>query len=757
MTSIFDHKDENQFTREPNKMVKELKRFTDTYKAHEKTYMGIREIECLKVQYPLYFCDIQETDLFAGRDKYPPIGFGAQVHNEYGYYILKDELEAMKNHAALLPENRAIIDELSDYWKTENCVYKTRQSYPAKMQEVLDSDKWSTDPVIGAPLYRMSGTHCDYDKLIRLGIPGLKNEISQYQQKLHVHDDAWFLYEGMIQALDLLSEVCLFFAEMAGQQSKTASAGRRDELLKMQYALRHIAYHKPGSFREAIQLMFLYADISGSFNYGRMDEYLGDLYVQDLDAGILDEEEAVRLISNLWYLMDAKGHIWDCRVIAGGKGRRNEKNADKLAIILMEATNRVKGIVPQLTLRFYKGQDPLLYQKALDVIATGNPYPMLYSDDTNIPNVSNAFRISAKEAVNYLPFGCGEYVIYHRSVGTPSGVINLLQALSVVLHKGVNPVSKKKMGLSLEESGDIKTFDDLYRVYQKEVELYVEQLALQEKLEYDFIGKTAPFLYISMLFDDCISRGKPVFDGGVKYLGGTLESYGNTNTSDSLLAIRKLVFEEKKFTLEELVNMLDANFKGYEKERQMMLNVPKYGNDEPEADQMRVDVDRHLCDFTRNMASRVGLHSYLIVIINNSANATMGEHTGASPDGRHAYTYMANANSSTSGADKNGLTAYLNSIVKPDASIHAGSVQNLKFSKELMTTYRDRTEMLLQTYFDKGGTQCMINCLGREDLENAMKEPAKYSNLIVRVGGFSARYIELPREVQLEILDRTMY
>jgi len=135
----------------------------------------------------------------------------------------------------------------------------------------------------------------------------------------------------------------------------------------------------------------------------------------------------------------------------------------------------------------------------------------------------------------------------------------------------------------------------------------------------------------------------------------------------------------------------------------------------------------------------------------------MGQQTAASADGRKAFTYMANGNASTSGADKSGITTYLNSIVKPDIRIHAGAVQNLKFSKELFTTYRLQTEALLKTYFEKGGAQCMINCLGRSDLENAMREPEKYTNLIVRVGGFSARFVELPREVQLEILNRTLY
>jgi pyruvate-formate lyase len=525
----------------------------------------------------------------------------------------------------------------------------------------------------------------------------------------------------------------------------------------MEKTLRKNAVSKPETFREALQLMFLYANISGTINYGRMDEYMGDLYVKEIDNGSLKEEEAVNLMVNLWKMIDDKKNIWDSRIFVGGKGRRNEANADRFALAAIEVTKRAHCVAPQFSLRFYNGQNPALYEKGLDVIASGVPYPMIYNDEVNVPSVMNAFNVPYEEAIHYLPFGCGEYILYHRSVGTPSGVINLLQALSVTLNKGINPLTKKPMGLPASDLGNFDTYNDFYNAYKKNVELYVEQLAYQEKLEYDFAAKGAPYLFLSMVFDDCIKRGKGVFGGGVRYLGGTLESYGNTNTANSLTAIKKLVYEDRKFTLDQMRIMTNSNFIGYEKEKRMLLGAPKYGNDDNYADNIKVEVDRHICTVTRDMAKKAGLDSYLIVIINNSANTTMGLQTAASPDGRPTRTFMANANNPTGGTDKNGVTSFLNSLVKPDTRIHAGAVQNMKFSKEMMTTYRDKTELLLKTYWEKGGAQCMITCIGREDLELAMIHPEQYANLIVRVGGFSAKFVELPKDVQLEILSRTIY
>jgi pyruvate-formate lyase len=733
-----------------------MKLFTDTYKKNAKASTALREVECMKAQYPLQFCDIQPEDLFAGRDRRPVLSFLPQSAG-FGYYLDGSGMKTLLDDPKLTPENKSTGNELLAYWAAENSVQKTRDSYPESLKQVLNSEGWMTEPVIAAPLYRMSGTQCDFDKLIRLGIPGLRREIASYKSKAAKGSESFFLYEGMEKALDLFGEVANYYADMTLQQAKNASADRKKELLVMEKVLRKIAIQKPETMREAIQLMFLYADICGTINYGRMDEYLGDLYVNELNRGSLTREEAIRLLTGLWNLIDAKGNIWDSRVIVGGKGRRNEKNADQFAMIAMEVTEKARNITPQFTLRFYEEQNPALYQKGLDVIATGNPYPMIYNDEVNIPSVMNAFKIPYEEAVHYLPFGCGEYILYHRSVGTPSGVINLLQALSVTIHKGISPVSKKPVGLPSSKLGNFDSFENLFSAYKKNIELYVEQLAYQEKLEYDMAGKVAPFLFLSMVFDDCIREGKGIFSGGVRYLGGTLETYGNTNTADSLAAIKKLVYDDKKLTLDQILKAVDSNFEGYEKERRMLLEAPKYGNDDSYADDIKVEVDRHVCTVTRNMGSKAGLDSYLVVIINNSANTTMGQQTAATPDGRKAFTYMANANAPVGGADKSGVTAFLNSIVKPDTKIHAGAVQNMKFSKDMFSSYRPKTEALLKTYWEKGGAQCMINCLGREDLENAMKYPEKYANLIVRVGGFCARFVELPSEVQREILSRTLY
>jgi len=217
------------------------------------------------------------------------------------------------------------------------------------------------------------------------------------------------------------------------------------------------------------------------------------------------------------------------------------------------------------------------------------------------------------------------------------------------------------------------------------------------------------------------------------------------------------IFEKKLFSLKKLVEVLDADFEGFDQERLAMMQAPKYGNDDPNADDLAADLHDFICKYTRDQREKTGLDSYLVVNINNDANTTLGRHTSASADGRKAFTSMSNGNSPSPGMDKNGPTALLNSLVKPDPALHAGIVQNMKFSKQMFSTYRTQLEALLKTYFKNNGTQAMITVVGKDDLVNAMKDPEKYYDLIVRVGGFSARFVELSKEVQLEILNRTLY
>ncbi len=726
-----------------------LRAFTETYKAHIDDDVSLREAYCLAVQSRYEFMPMRTGELLAGRKRVLPVGFLNEPLLGRSVCWFVDEGRAM-----LALENDGATDaEIADakamlaFWQTQETRKNLRASYPADIKEALPEDIYWEHSEVAFPLYRVVGCYLDYDKLLKLGLDGMKTEIAAYRKAAKPGSRADDLYRGCLIALDALSGVALRYAENA------AAIGNE----RLSDALKKIASDKPDTFLEAIQLAWLYSLISGVLNYGRMDDYLGDYLARDLDNGTITETEALDILCCQWRLIDERKTVFHGRVLIGGRGRHNEANADRFALLAMEASRIVAEAEPQLSLRFYEGQDPKLTEKALDVIGEGKVYPMLYNDDVNIPSVMRAFDLPESEAVHYCFFGCGEYVINKRSTGSPNGIINLLKALEITLFNGRDVLDPKARGLALGTFESFASFEDFYAAYKEQLAFYIEKLARCEKMEYDYCAKVGSFLYISMLMDDCMARGESLLAGGVRYEGGTLETYGNINTANSLYAIKTLVFEQKKIAPDTLLRALQGNFAGYEAERRMLLDAEKYGNDQDGADGMAVDLHEFVCRTVRDLAPKVGLHSYMVVIINNEANTVLGRFTAASADGRKAREPMANANNPAGGTDQNGVTAMLNSLVKLRTDIHAGAVQNMTFSPELFNDNRPVLKALLQTYFDNGGPQCMINVLHRGDLEDAMAHPERHQSLLVRVGGFSARFVTLSPDVQREIASRTLY
>ena len=741
--------------------------FTEAYRKNSDKHIAIREAKCHAAQFPAVLSEIQDNDRLAGRTFWGWVGFSP--HNApggaaYGYFCHEQKIIEALERGNIPIEQRDGVHEMLHFWKTETSKAKVEAAFTEKMLPVLFRDEivslpYNFKPLIANPIYRMAGVFVDYEKLLHLGIPGLINEIAECRDKAKAANSDHELFEGMLMALDVFNYSCHHYELQALEKAKAATDPKREkELLQLADVLKKNTLQKPESFYEALQLSWLYTLICGSLELGRVDIYLGDFYVNDIDNGVITEVEALSLMHSYWKLINDLFRDVDGRVIIGGRGRRNEKNADRFALLVLE-TMRTYGraILPQTTLRFYEGMNPELMEKSITLIGDGHTFPLLYNDDVLVPGVAAAHDVPLEDAEQYMPLGCGEITIDHMGFGTPSGSLNVLKALDVTLRNGVDHITGKQLGLATGELKDFKTFDDFFDAFKKQLAFFIEILADHEDLEYVESAKHAPYLYLSMLYDDCIARGKAIFDGGIRYLGGSLESFGSVNSADSLTAIKKMVFDEKLISAEQLMEALNHNFVGYEREHKLLKEAPKYGNDDDYADAIMVELHDFMCNTIRDQRERTNLDWYLNVLINNKQNTILGRWVGASADGRKAGREMANANTPSGGNDKKGVTALINSLVKPSHKIHAGTVQNMRFGRDFFTADRPRFEFLLDTYFKKGGAQAMITVINRGDLESALVEPEKHQDLFVRIGGFSARYIDLPRDVQLEILSRVTY
>lgn len=733
-------------------------KFTSIYQAHQQDSASAREAACLEVQYPACMCPPQPGDSLVGRSYQTFITFSPQAFSALGYCFNQNRVKAWKEDGRLSDWEKSRLAELEAFWECENTNQYIKSNYSPLIRQWLPYEDINRDRAVAHGLYRLNGTHMDFGKLLRLGVDGLHLLILEKQA--YADEESMEFYKGLHSVLNTFTNICKYYVKEIETllAKETTDEEWKKELIEMRDTVARIAHAPASGFRDAIQLTYLWWVYAGSANFGRMDTYFGEYYVHDIDNGILTERKAQDLLLALWRMMVLKDQVFDCRVFLGGKGRKNEEICDRFALLAINTTREFHNVVPQLSLRAYEGMNPKVYEAALAAIGEGCTFPILYNDDVNIPAVSRAFGVSEEIAETYCPFGCGEYVFEHASVGTPSGVINLAKALEVTLFHGRDAETGERLGIDVGGLETYRTFEELFDAYKKQVEHFVCILAKMEEAEYVYSSHKCAFLTLSMLFDDCISRGKPLLSGGVRYLGGTLESYGNVNAADSLTAIKQVVYDEKKISADVLLDALRKSFKGMPNVRRELLACPKYGNEDEAADSMLVAVHEHVCNTTRDSAKNTIMHSYLIVVINNSANTALGGLTSATPDGRMSGVYLANANNPQGGADKNGLTAMLNSIVKPPVHFHAGCVQNLKLAKEMFSEKMlDKTEALLDTYFKKGGAQLMITVVSKDEMEDAIVHPEKHQDLLVRVGGFSARFVELDRDIQQELLSRTLH
>ena len=712
-----------------------INRFTQAYQIPDSIFA--KEARCLDVMADALFLPPQNDDLLCGRVRIAELGFSPEPlwGRSVAYYY--DERRFIALRETLDPGKQERLDELLEFWRKEETRKKIRDAYPVYMSQAIPQDIYWEHSQIAFPLYRVVDAYLDYGKLVSIGINGMRAEIAP---KLGEP-----LFEAMDSALATLQKLCRRYALFCRNN------GRSD----LSAVMENIACNAPQTFHQAVQLCYIYAVSAGVLNYGRLDDILGVF----INEG--EEEQALNIIMSLWRLIACRESVFHGRVIIGGRGRTNEAASDRFALLAIEASRRLALSEPQLSLRFYNGQNPALMDAALDCIGEGRTYPILYNDDVNIPAVRRAFDVSEAEAVHYMMYGCGEYVLNHAAFGSPNGVINLLKVLEVTLSGGIDMWASapedKMLGLRSGGITSFACFEDLYAEFLRQSRYFIEILAQQEWLEYSICSQTAGFLYLSALFDDCIKRGKPLFGGGARYLGGTLETYGNVNAINSLYAIKKAVYEDKTVNAQDLLSALKTDFAGFNELRRVLINEEKFGNDADGVDSFARRFHADICGITREQKINTPLDYYLVVIINNEANTILGRFTAASADGRGRGKPMANGNAPFGGTERSGLSAMLNSMVKMDPGIHAGAVQNIMMSSQLFNTKRALAKAALDVYWEKGGAQAMITVAGKDDIEHAIQDPDKYSSLMVRVGGFSARFVTLAPDVQREIASRMLF
>lgn len=755
---------------QPKLLLERELAFTKVYRENLNEHRAVRESRCMQTQLKTYFLAPHEEDVIAGRLDRPHIAFAPCFEGDsidkVCYCIDEASCEALYDKIVADPsyseDYRKQVREMIDYWKVENTNHKIKERYPEFFRNSMGEDNYFQYNSAIHPLYRLAGINLDMKKLFRLGLVGLRDEALQYAAEAK-DPEAKAFYEGVASIQDSIRGVVADYVEEARAMAARAEGTRKEELEKMAARLTHIHDNPPTTMYEAVQLQCIYMLCSRNVELGRIDDYLCEFYRRDLENGTISHEEAVRLLDNFFtIIVQERGR--DTRCIIGGLGREHVKSADVFDQLIMDVleVRKYKFFYPQISLRCYTGMDQAVYDRALAILGSGYTFPMLYNDDVNVPSVMRAMDVPRKVAEQYSFFGCGEYMLAIKSIGTPNTAWNVSKTMEIMLHDGINPhdglpAGPRAAGLPYRKMSEIHSFEEFMDELENYLSFYADISGKFEELLYDVCNEEACFLQYSCLQDDCMKRGRAMLDGGYYHLGGTVETYGNVTLYDSVNAIREVVFEQKKLSLAELIHILDCNFEGYEEQRKWLQAASKFGNDIDVADTVSQHLHEFICQSIRSQREKTRLDSFLVVIINNNMNVVLGNYVGATPDGRLAETFLSNGNSPYNGQDKEGLPALIHSLTRMDTSIHAGGNQNLKFSKAMFRGDKPLAKEVLATFFAMGGQQVNLSVVDQKDLEDAMVHPERHENLVVRVGGFTARFIDLDKKTQQDVLTRTAY
>ncbi len=632
----------------------------------------------------------------------------------------------------------------------------------------------------------------DYGKLIRNGLKEFEKRAIKEQEKLDLTDfnnmKKYHFYESVKIIISAVKQFAERFSKLASEMAQNeTNPKRKAELERIAKVCAKVPYEPSSDFYEALQAIWfihliLQIESNGhSLSYGRMDQYLNDYLEKDLAEGKLTEEEAIELLTNLWlktftinkvrswsHTQFSAGSPLYQNVTIGGQTRDKEDAVNKLSYLILKSVAQTRLPQPNLTVRYHKDLPAEFMDEAVEVVKLGFGMPAFNSDEIIIPSFINK-GVKEEDAYDYSAIGCVETAVPGKWGYRCTGMsfINFPKTLLIVMNGGVDPESGIKLIDGIKPFEEIESFEELTEQWDKVIREFTRQSVIIENACDLVLENDVPDILCSTLTEDCIGRGKTIKEGGAVYDFVSGLQVGIANLADSLAAIKKLVFEEGKITQEELMEALRSDFAGKRGQeiQQMLINdAPKYGNDDDYVDNLVVDAYESYIDEvekypnTRYGRGPIGGTRYAGTS-SISANVGQGKGTLATPDGRSAYTPLAEGCSPSHSMDQNGPTAVFKSVSKLNTpEITGGVLLNQKVTPTMLSTEenKQKLEALIRTFFNRlKGYHVQYNVVDRDTLIDAQKHPEKHRDLIVRVAGYSAFFNSLSKATQDDIIERT--
>lgn len=673
--------------------------------------------------------EIFEGDYFIG---YPrPC---RDLHEHFSWGIVYGE-ESMKDERFM---------KLRDRMEPLNREYKHRRGRELMGTEVYDyvveHGLWSTGGYQGHTVPK-------YEKLLKLGVGGILDEIDHYDSLTPAGNRRKKeFYEACRIIMTGFSEWIKMHAEYAENMANALEGERREQLMKIAGVCRKVALDVPEDLYEAGQLMWFYSLWDWVDCIGRFDQYMLPFY-----RGHEDDELIIALEMKFWE------HGVHNIALSGVKPEDGSDATNEITYILLQTIRSLHETHPRMTVRIHENTPPELLDLVVTMWSEGMSDPAVSSDKNVIEGLLE-LGVPLERARDYTLLGCQEVEIPGESnFGCEDGVFNMAKVFEYTLNHGRDRRDPElQIGLDLGGIRDYKTFEQLWDAYVKQIEYFTRIFIDLCNMGQDIRNANVSKLVKSCLTDSCIERGLNLDDSGSIYNYGVVETAGHAAVSDALYAMKTLVYEQGKITLDELEEAVASNFEGHEDIRRMLLGAPKFGNNDEGADAMAAEV---LGMFWREIAKYTSRRGQVFTGACSllEGGTAYGKQTWALPDGRRTGEPLGNTIGPRSGSDKNGLTAMLSSVAKLPLKLGVGgSTCNVLIPCSMTKSPEQRANIcaLIKTFMMIGGQLAQITTASVEDMKDAQLHPEDHEDLIVRVGGFSMKFIEFGKSAQDEFIMR---
>ena len=615
-----------------------------------------------------------------------------------------------------------------------------------------------------------------------MGFMDFKKRIQVSIENLDFYNDQdAFNKREQLKGMDIAADAIIMYAKRHSEKARNLAENepdpiRRTELEKIAEICSHVPAQAPRTFWEALQhYWFIHLGVIteyntwDAFNPGRLDQHLYPFYKKDLSEGILTKECAVELLQAFWIKFnnqpappkvgvtaEESGTYTDfCNINLGGLKEDGSDGVNELSYVLLDVIEDMRILQPSSNIQISEKTPDDFIKRALKIVKTGFGQPSVFNADAIIQELTRQGK-SVLDARNGGASGCVETGAFGKEAYILTGYFNLVKILEVTLHNGSDPLTGKQVGLKTGDPTSFSTFHELLEAYTKQIQHFVD-IKIKGNLIIERIWAQNPAPFLSIIIDDCILNGKDYNDGGAKYNTSYIQIVGMGSITDCLVSLKYNVYDNNIYTMEQMLEALKNDFESFEEIRQKLISrTPKYGNDKDYADlitQQVFEIVFSAIDGRPN--TRGGVHR--INLLPTTVHIYFGKVTGATPDGRKAFTPLSEGISPVQGMDINGPTSVIKSAGKIDHLRTGGSLLNQKFSPKFFSSESgiNNVAHLIRSYFKMGGHHIQFNVVSAKTLRAAQNDPVQYHNLIVRVAGYSDYYVNLERDLQDEIIKRT--